>query len=291
VTARDDSPAPAVRVAVCIDDIGMHPGIAEAALALGAAGRVSALSCMSDGPAWRDAARTLKPALGDRVDLGLHLNFTEPWSRSRLRRPLKSLIAAAYARALDPVAVRNDIRRQLDDFEDAAGAPPDFVDGHEHVHQLPVIREALVSELAVRYRQHKPWLRDTGAPPASGALPLSGERIKERVIEALGAGALRSLARQAGFAQNRHLLGVYGLSGSLAGYVARWRAWCSRAGDGDLLMCHPAAGIPGPDVPLARARRLEFEALRNNEPVSGARRIEVVRLSDWIAGRAQSNQK
>lgn len=287
------TPAPMAlvrRIGVCIDDVGLHPGITEAAAVLVVMGRVSALSCMSEVPGWPAAARALKPALEGRVDFGLHLNFTERHDAGAARS-FKALIAAAYARVLDPVAVRNDIRRQLDSFEDEICAPPDFVDGHQHVHQLPVIREALVGELTARYGPRSPWLRHGGAsPPARGAATPLCDRLKERVIETLGADALRSLARHAGIAQNAHLLGVYDCTGSLKEYLLRWNEWCSRAGDGDLLMCHPAARHQAPDDPIAPARRIEFDALRS-EDVEAALQVhglEVVRLSGYLQKTSRS---
>ena len=71
---------PSIHLGVCIDDVGLHLGVTEAALVLCEAGRVSALSCMSEAPSWRDAAAMLVPALRGKVDFGLHLTFTEPWS-------------------------------------------------------------------------------------------------------------------------------------------------------------------------------------------------------------------
>lgn len=271
-----------VRIGVCVDDVGLRPGVAEAALDLCRAGRVSALSCMSDAPAWREAAATLVPELRGAVDFGLHLTFTEPWSGSRLKRPLRALIVAAHARALDGAAARDDIRRQLDAFEDAVDEAPDFVDGHQHVHQLPLIRDALVDELAARYGDRKPWLRHTGAPRRArcAALP-NADEVKERVIEALGAGGLRRLARIAGFEQNGHLLGVYGFTGSAEDYLARWRRWCAQASSGDLLMCHPATPGDDRDDPIARARAVEYGVLCDERAaaVRDPHRVEVVRLS------------
>ena len=251
-----------IRIGVCIDDVGLHPGVTEAALMLCQAGRVSALSCMSEAPSWRDAAARLVPTLRGKVDFGLHLTFTEPWSGSGIKRPLRALIAAAYTRALDHVAVSADIHRQFDAFEDAVGDAPDFVDGHQHVHQLPVIRNVLIDELSTRYARRKPWIRHTGAPHrARWWAPPNRDELKERVIAALGAGPLQTLARDAGFKQNGHLLGVYGFNGSAGDYLARWGRWCAQAADGDLLMCHPAAHDPDADDPIASARAVEYRVM------------------------------
>ena len=273
---------PSIQVGVCIDDVGLHLGVTEAAPVLFEAGRVSALSCMSEAPSWRDAAAMLVPALRGKVDFGLHLTFTEPWSGSRLRRPLRALVAAAFAHALDRDAVRVEIRRQLDAFEDTLGDAPDFVDGHQHVHQLPVIREVLVEELSTRYALRKPWIRHTGVPQrARWSAPPSRDELKERVIAALGAGPLQSLARDAGFQQNGHLLGVYGFNGSPADYLARWGRWCAQAADGDLLMCHPAAHDTGADDPIASARTVEYRVLCDEriDLILAESGVSVIRLS------------
>ena len=162
------------------------------------------------------------------------------------------------------------------------GEAPNFVDGHQHVHQLPLIRDALVDELAARYGDRKPWLRHTGAPRRArwAALP-NADELKERVIEALGAGGLRRRARIAGFEQNGHLLGVYGFTGSAEDYLARWRRWCAQASSGDLLMCHPAA--PGDDRGdlIARVRAVEYGVLCDERAAQAQNRhrVDVIRLS------------
>ncbi len=50
--------------------------------------------------------------------------------------------------------------RQLDLFEAALGYPPDHIDGHQHVHALPVVRQALIDVVARRYPVTPPMLRD-----------------------------------------------------------------------------------------------------------------------------------
>ena len=46
-------------LAVCIDDLGLHAGVNQAAQALALAGRVSSWSCMVDGEAMADVAAWL----------------------------------------------------------------------------------------------------------------------------------------------------------------------------------------------------------------------------------------
>jgi len=72
---------PARRViSVCVDDFGQHEGINQAALDLAGRRRVSAISCLVDGPAWPAGAAALR-AHAASVEVGLHLNFTEDFGQ------------------------------------------------------------------------------------------------------------------------------------------------------------------------------------------------------------------
>lgn len=86
-------------------------------------------------------------------------------------------------RRLAAVDIRAEIRAQLDTFEQMLGHGPAFVDGHQHVHQLPVVRHELLDELRSRYRDRLPWLRSTRPANAVGhslikarGIPLLGSR-------------------------------------------------------------------------------------------------------------------
>lgn len=194
------------------------------------------------------------------IDIGLHLDFTEAPLLPRSRRRLPHLIAASLLRRLDAAQLRAEIRAQLDAFEQALGQAPAFVDGHQHVHQLPVVRGALLDELLGRYRGRPLWLRSTR--PAAG---LRTSTTKARIIDLLGSKAMDASARRMGFAQNRGLLGVYDFAGGPDRYRSLLAAWLRSARHADLLMCH--AGLPAPEAhePLASARQAEFEMLASLE--------------------------
>jgi predicted glycoside hydrolase/deacetylase ChbG (UPF0249 family) len=221
------------RLVVCVDDFALSPGVDAAVLELGAAGRISATSCLVGVPGWRAAAPALRELRG--IDAGLHLDFTESPFDAGLRHSLRSFIARAYLGALPARRMAAEIRAQLDAFEDAMGRPPDHVDGHQHVHQL----------------------RGT-------AVPRGEPGTKPRVIAALGGPGLRGAALTGGLRMAPHLLGVYGFDADAAGYEALLARWLGLAADGDSLMCHPAAADePAVPDPIARARRVEHAVLRS----------------------------
>lgn len=255
------------RVVVCGDDFGMNAAIDEGMIALAGMGRLSAVSGLSLGPTFTANAPRL--AMLD-IDVGLHVNFTEPLgSAADADLPsLARLILRAYAGRLDTVWVDRHLARQFDAFEAAFGRAPDYVDGHQHVHQLPVIRERMLLALKQRYGLRMPWLRQT-APGVLRGLPLKAS-LKARVIGALGAAELGRQASRQGLRSNRRLLGVYGFEGGQRRYADLLRNWLFHAHDGDLLMCHPAKdGLE--DSVMARQRRAEYDVLACPQ------------LGDWLA--------
>ena len=243
---------------VCVDDFGLSPGIAEAVFRLARQGVVRATSCMVGAPLWRAHGARLRE--WSWLEAGLHLDFTEHPLDGAARRSLAALIAASYAGMLDAARVRREVSAQFDAFEAVMGRAPDFIDGHQHVHQLPVIRSALMAEVESRYRggQKKPWLRSTRRARCTAVGP--SERFKASFIEQIGAKELSALASRAGLIQNRHLLGVYDFSGGPNRYEALLQTWIGTAAPRDLLMCHPSAEADPSDA-LATARRAEFEVL------------------------------
>ncbi|HEY9108260.1 MAG TPA: ChbG/HpnK family deacetylase [Roseateles sp.] len=227
----------------------MHAGINEAAQDLAARGRVHAVACQVGGPAWEAGAAELRQLRG--VDLGLHLDLTA-FPLTLPPQKLGAVLMACFLGWFDSSALRREVAAQLQRFEDAIGRPADFVDGHQHIHQLPRVRHALMAELQ-RRRMH-PWLRNTRRPPG-----IAG--VKPWLIEQLGEGALAKMARQAGLGQNRALLGVYDFADSASRFAALLAGWLAVACGGDLLMCHPSCAIEVPQDVILDARLAEFRVL------------------------------
>lgn len=237
------------------DDYAQSAEIDNGILQLIAMGRLTATSCLVLSPRWPQAAKQLTSEVSACADIGLHLDFTQ--FPHDLTHSLGALIVKSILRMLPVAQVRQVICRQLDVFEDALGAPPDYVDGHQHVHQLPQIREALVEELSVRYGNRLPWIR-VARPPLNDGL-------KALVIGSLGASALEKLALDYGFVCSKTLLGVYGFNANAAQYRQHLAGWLSTAVQSPspiALMCHPAVGALGnsqTDDTILPARLVEYE--------------------------------
>ena len=230
-------------------DNSVDHGIAD----LAQRGRLSAVSCMTQGPSLRVNAPLLD---GLPIDCGLHLNFTEPFDKTEFHLPLPRLIVASYLRLLPRAPLAVQINRQLDTFESCFKRPPDYIDGHQHIHQLPIIRESLLAIIGQRYPKHPLWLRST-RPAADPARPY---RLKTDIIARLGARKMRTLAATAGLPMNGHLLGVYDFSASRGAYQELVLRWFQEAQDSDLLMCHPANAVAA-SVAFGQQRTCEHSVL------------------------------
>jgi len=243
---------PARRWVVCADDFALDRGAIEATLALINLGRVTATSALVDSPNWKAAASELK-AVSDRADVGLHLNLTEVLQAGSSTWRLPSLLVQSMLRLLPRWRVRNLVERQLDAFTDAFGRLPDFVDGHHHVHQLPVVRDVLIESVLAREPKSLPWLRIC-LPPEND------EDYKARGIGMLGASSLLELAHQAGFPTSPCLVGVYRFNLRRDAYLARVRKWLEAGSEGAVFMCHPSTKASAKD-PIGAARRMELGVL------------------------------
>ncbi|WP_029147156.1 ChbG/HpnK family deacetylase [Methylophilus sp. 5] len=256
------------KVIICADDYAQSAEIDAAILTLIERGILTATSCMTLSPRWPASARQLSPQLRTKADLGLHLDFTQ-FSQT-IRAPHPVLVVRSLLGLLSTQKVMANIKQQLDAFEDALHMPPDYIDGHLHVHQLPIIREALLTILQHRYSHlapaERPWLRISSPPVGSG--------LKARMIHWLGAQTFKQLAAAAGFRVSPVLLGVYDFQGDAAAYQAHWLMWARQlkqllpASDHSLppvLMCHPArpTRVIDPHDPIAIARMIEWQVMQS----------------------------
>lgn len=246
-----------MKLIICADDFAQSPEIDAAIIRLIENNRLTAASCMVNSPHWASSAKLLTADIRDKAHIGLHLDFT----LFGYRYPHAVLTVLSVLRCLPTRAIKNSIEHQLNQFEAALGTQPDYVDGHQHVHQLPQIRQVLLSVLKRRYHQQLPWIRIAKPNDESG--------IKGRIIKMLGASALESEAKQLGFKCSSGLLGVYDFSGDTHDYKNRLVDWAKQAKKSigtSVLMCHPAIeGVNGHiNDPIYPARINEFKVLSSD---------------------------
>ena len=257
------------RVVLCADDFGMLDEVNDGTLRLADAGRITAVSCLVEGPAWSLGAAELA-RVADRVDIGLHLFLGTGSGGGALAFAARGVLGL-----VDASRVERQIRGQLDRFEKDCGRQPVFVDGHHHVHQMWPVREVLLRVLRERYPERVPYVRNT--------VPLHPRGAKGAGIAALGGHALLRRLREEGIAHNLDFAGVYDLS-PRSDFRSLMRAWLHSIADRGLLMCHPGLPVQGLDrfaaARIAELRHLESDRFGEDCEVA---LVQLVRPSEAMA--------
>lgn len=230
-------------ITLCADDYGLAPGLGRAIRALIAAGRLQATGCMTASRFWPDEAALLKPLEG-KAQFGLHLMLTDhapigpmPGLAPQGRLPgIGALVKRAVLHRLDAAEIGAELERQVDAFEAAMGRPPDFLDGHHHVHQLPIVRDAVLDLWRRRLKPTGGWVRSCWENPAT-IWSRGIDPVRATIIALLGL-RFRRMLRAAKAPHNRSFRGVYDFSGKLA-YAELFRIFTDSPGPATLVMCHP----------------------------------------------------
>jgi predicted glycoside hydrolase/deacetylase ChbG (UPF0249 family) len=229
--------------ALCADDFALSPAVTGGILDALAAKRLTATSAMTTQPNWPDAARAFH-ALAPQADIGLHFNLTLAGPLGAMPRfapngafpAMNAIVPAAWRGALPLREIREELRRQLDAFEAAHGAPPDFVDGHQHVQVLPGVAETLLDELRARGLAGKLWLRDSADRPTR--IFSRGKHWGKALTVAALARGFCAKARAAGFSVNDGFAGFSDFDAG-ADYGADFATYLTAPGARPLIMCHP----------------------------------------------------
>jgi predicted glycoside hydrolase/deacetylase ChbG (UPF0249 family) len=261
---------------LCADDYGLAPGVNLAIRSLVADWRLDAVSVMALFDDLETEVAALREVSGPCL-IGLHFTLTDhpPLGAMKKISPagrlpsLGRLLALAYARQLDGAEITAELERQFDRLAAALGRKPDFIDGHQHVQALPIVRQAV---LAFARRRNLP-VRMIELPLAAVTRPLPS-KLKAVLLGLIG---WRLSAKAGSYALNRGFLGVRSFREDEP-YRALFRRWLALATPDSMIMCHP--GIPD-------------DTLAARDSVTTARAEEFAYLSgpDYLADRAERTAK
>jgi predicted glycoside hydrolase/deacetylase ChbG (UPF0249 family) len=218
----------------------------------------------------QDEVRALEALNGrkKRAAIGLHVTLTGPFKpvstgfaplRDACFLPLAEMTRAAVARRLKPEALVNEITVQLRAFFAVFNRTPDFVDGHQHVHLFPQVRDAfvkVVAELAPNA-----WVRQCGRANSLRRL----HDHKALVLDILSV-AFRRRAERQGLVTNPAFAGTYDFKPK-AKFAKIFPRFLTGLPDGGLIMCHPGfvdAELKRLDA-LTHLREREFEFFNSND--------------------------
>ncbi|MFC6276012.1 ChbG/HpnK family deacetylase [Psittacicella hinzii] len=274
---------------ICVGDFGLTPGINQATIDLATAGKINCASVLVDAPNLtldyiEDALRLKHEG---KLSLGLHLNFTELLSSHQdenLIAPIHHLLNPLYRFLFYSKGKRKqlihqiyqEIDRQFYLFEELFDCWPDFIDGHQHVHMLPLFHQAL-REFYTEHRldQNKIWVRSLNRVNKLNKTNLPGASKLQNLILRYAT----KKARSAVYSLRKELLGVYNYQANAQEFKDLMAFWLSNArkyhlatGRGAVIMVHPS--VPEEQVPAndlqqavpyedskAQARLIEYQVL------------------------------
>ncbi len=259
-------------LSVVADDYGLAPGVNRAIRKLISAGKIDGTGCMTLFADWRVEAAGLK-ALIDQgyAEAGLHLTLTDfnpmsgrnAFGQNRRMPKVEALIKASYRGKVNTAAVEGELDAQFAAYVEAMGGLPAYIDGHQHVHFLPVVRGWLAKRATLFAEYGKlPWLR--GAPSVMAA---PGIRIKAKTaVVAVVAAGFETSMRKYGYSIRGPLLGFYDwtrpeeFEPMLRGLIEK--------GNYGVFMCHPGfvdKVLRQRDV-LVEGRDVEYSVLSSLDP-------------------------
>jgi predicted glycoside hydrolase/deacetylase ChbG (UPF0249 family) len=253
------------RIWLCADDYGIARGVDSAIRDLIARGRINATSVMVAAAAFDRTEADALAALNSgtsRAAIGLHVTLTAPFRplSAGYRPPqggafpsLGETLRAAFSRRLDPQALAAEVKAQINAFVEAFGRPPDFIDGHQHVHLFPQIRDAVLT-VAKDEAPHA-WLRQCGPPSLLRALAADRKALFLGFLSR----AFRRRARRLGVRTNPAFAGTYNFRTD-ANFAALFPTFLAQLPVDSVVMCHP--GIVDDELkridPLTHAREREY---------------------------------
>lgn len=243
-------------IILCADDYGLNESISQAIRQLVTQRRLSAVGCMVNTDLFAEQAKKLK-ALDANIDIGLHFNLTQGQFLSQAKKTMPSLatlLATSQLRLLTLAKVEQELHVQLDEFIYAFGKMPDFIDGHQHVHHLPIIRKALLRVYQTRLSHQQVYLRSVYPTWVNNSYAL-----KARILKLTGGYAFKRLLQEQAIPHNPHFLGIYDFI--QADYRNLFSQFLAQARPGSLLMCHPGLSQNDSSDPIASARAREYAYL------------------------------
>jgi chitin disaccharide deacetylase len=226
------------------DDYAMTAGVSRGIIRLLEHGRLSGAGAMTNRPHWKGWSNAFR-GFHNTADLGVHLNLTlgTPLTAMPKFAPsghfpaIGDIAKGALSLQLPIDEISAEITAQLDAFEKAVDARPDFIDGHQHVHGLPGVRRALFAVLKERYgKGHRPWLRD----PSDSLVRIvkRGRNMQKALAVASLTSGFSSAAKKAGFLTNDSFAG-FSVFDPKTDYAIDFASYLLTPGTRHLVMCHP----------------------------------------------------
>ncbi len=228
-------------VVLCADDFAQNQAISQGVLHLVSMQRLSAVSCMTNSPYWQQLSSDLKK-YQHQVAIGLHFNLTQNFPGLPAPYSLKKLIIYSTLRMINKKTIKDIFEKQIDLFVKEIGRLPDFIDGHQHIHQFPMIRDIVLNfakENNCFVRLAKP----------------ENNNLKSHIINLLGANTTLKKLTALKIKYNPSFSGVYDFNSN---YRQHFISFLNAISNNGFIMAHPGDLSDDPLDPIRHARVKEL---------------------------------
>jgi chitin disaccharide deacetylase len=268
------------QIIICADDFAQNEEISDGILSLAKHQRINAISCLVNTSHWDDLYTELS-SIKQKNYIGLHLNFTFGQPLSSLWRKtegeqflgLPSLIRRLYLRQINIKTIVAEIQAQIDVFTHTMHVYPDFIDGHQHVQQLPIVRQALLEVHASKMGHVYSSITENDEPHEEdldhcdsffrntsnglGDLCSIVGFPKIQALNILGGRKFRRQLIREQIPTNSSFAGIYNFS-KAENYRKYFQRFLNKTKSGGIIMCHPGCYSKDLSDPLHMSRHHEL---------------------------------
>ena len=276
-------------IVICADDFGQTPAVSEGIIQLLVAGKINATSCLVNSNYWEDSAAKLKNIYKESMQIGLHLNLTEGkpltnvtcLQRGELFIGLSPLLIKAFTYRLNKDQIYQELKAQLEQFMTVWGQKPNFLDGHQHIHHLPIVRDVVLD----LYREFDLAENKTYVRSVANMVGVTG--LKPKIIVATGAKKLERLLDKHAVPHNTTFSGAYNFAEN-RDFAKVFGEALENITDGGLIMCHPGVSSREYSDVLAKSRPKELAYFLSDEFTQKMSQCGIILLYNMRLSRDKS---
>jgi len=251
------------KIIICADDYGQNTAVSKGILELVQNRRISAVSCLVNYEDFSFYADQIKPFIND-IDIGLHFDLTSTHN-------LVSLLIKSKLRLLRRTDIEVEFNHQLNRFIKIIGKTPDFIDGHQHIHQLPIICDAIFNICDKRIKDKKPYIRYVNYKKLC-SLPTA--KIKNLVIKLAADLNFEQKLIESNIPYNKSFTGIYDFKNS-AKYPSLFPQFLAQIESNGILMCHPGMQSNDPEDPIAKHRYNEWKYFSSEQFLADCQKASI----------------
>jgi len=210
----------------------------------------------------------------EHCDIGWHVNLTEGTPLTKAKSltqngqflSLPQLMQRAFTRQLNQRELYEELDAQLSAFKEVAGHTPDFIDGHQHIHHLPMIKNQLLKLYQEKCAQHQTYIRLTH--PSLSSVFKTIQSPKSTIIGLTGGRSFPRLLKNRSIPHNSSFSGIYNFAQSHQ-YRRYFKDFLQASTTKGLIMCHPGNGSQGNQSedhdPMGHSRYNEYQYFNSDD--------------------------